>query len=121
MLASIQRRDAAATKTAALCSDLQVARSRLAELEAKSLHISRQNIEPASETLQLAGRTLDQKAKSVEGGPFGHEIGILEGQVKSSHQRWRVMKGAASAIVAGSGIEWARDKRLKDLVLDPPD
>ena len=121
MLASIQQRDATATKTAASCSDLHVARSRLAELEVKSLHVSHQNIKLASEVLQLAGRTPEHKARSVEGGPFGHEIGILEGQVKSSHQRWRVMKGAASAIVAGGGIEWARDERLKDLVLDPPD
>ena len=100
---------------------MHVARSRLAELEVKNLHTSQQNIKSASETLQLAGRTPDQRARSVEGGQFGHEIGILEGQVKSSHQRWRIMKGAASAIVAGSGIEWARDERLRDLVLDPPD
>ena len=121
MSASIQQRDAAATKTAVLCSDLHVARSRLAELEVKSLQVSHQNVKPAAEVLRLAGRTPERTARSVEAGPFGHEIGMLEGQVKSSHQRWRVMKGAASAIVAGGGIEWARDERLKDLVLDPPD
>lgn len=54
-------------------------------------------------------------------GQLEGEIATLEHQVRASRQRWRVMKGAASAIVAGSGIEWVRDERLRDLVLDPPD
>nr|5Z08_D Chain D, Cenp-H [Thermothielavioides terrestris NRRL 8126] len=44
-----------------------------------------------------------------------------EAEMKSNRRRWRIMKGAASAIVAGSGIDWVRDERLRDLVLDLPD
>lgn len=121
MLPIINQRDAAAIRTAAVCSELQAARSRLADVEIEGLRVSHQNIKLASETLQLAGKTLDREPKSAEGGRFAREMATLEGQVKSSHQRWKIMKGAASAIVAGSGIEWARDERLRDLVLDPPD
>jgi hypothetical protein len=121
LLPSINQRDAAATHTAALCSELQTARSRLADVEIESLRVSQRNIKLASEALQLAGQTPDQKPNSAEGGRFGTEMTILEGQVKSSHHRWKIMKGAASAIVAGSGIEWVRDERLRDLVLDPLD
>ncbi len=121
MLSNIQLRDAASSRAAAVCSDLRVARSLLAELQVESLRASHQNTKLASEALQLAGRTPEQKPQGLGGGRFGREIATLEDQVRSSHQRWKVMKGAASGIVAGSGIEWVRDKRLRDLVLDPPD
>jgi hypothetical protein len=100
---------------------LQAAKGRLAELEVECLAASYRNIELASEALQLAGKTNDQKPTSFTGGRFEREIASLEGQMKSSRHRWRVMKGAASAIVAGSSVDWARDARLRNLVLDPPD
>jgi F0F1-type ATP synthase assembly protein I len=43
----------------------------------------------------------------------------LEADVKASKQRWRVMKGVASGIIVGSGIDWVHDDELQDVVLDP--
>jgi hypothetical protein len=85
------------------------------------LQASQQNIKLASEALRLAEKNHSQNQQHVQGGRFGRDTATLEGQVKSGRHRWRVIKGAASAIVAGSGIEWARDERLRNLVLDPPD
>lgn len=118
---NIEQRDITAIQAAATCSDLQTARRRLAQLEVEGLSASQRNLKLASEALQLAGRTHGQKPKSAAGRQFKDEIADLEGQVESSRRKWRVMKGAASAIVAGSGIEWVRDERLRGLVLDPPD
>ena len=121
LLPNIEQRDAAAIKAATMCADLQAATGRLAELTVESLAVGHRNIELASEALQLAGKTHDQKPKSFTGRRFEREITSLEGQVKSSRHRWRVMKGAASATVAGSSVDWVRDERLRGLVLDPPD
>lgn len=49
------------------------------------------------------------------------EVSRLEDEVRTSRQRWRVVKGVASAVVAGSGVDWARDDVLCDIVLDPVD
>ncbi|KAH6854368.1 centromere protein H (CENP-H)-domain-containing protein [Chaetomium sp. MPI-CAGE-AT-0009] len=121
LLPTIQRRDVAAVKAAAICADLQTARGSLANLEVESLRVSQRNTELATEALQLAERIHDQNPESVGSGPFKGDIGILESKADLSRRRWKVMKGAASAIVAGSGIDWVRDERLRDLVLDPPD
>lgn len=43
----------------------------------------------------------------------------LEGRLAASEQKWRVIKGTASAVVAGSGVDWARNPELRDVVLDP--
>ncbi|KAK4155356.1 centromere protein H (CENP-H)-domain-containing protein [Chaetomidium leptoderma] len=121
LLPNIEQRDVAAIKTATMCRDLQTARGRLATLEVNNLDASRQNVKLASDVLQLARETQEQNPDVIEGGRFGNEIAVLEGQVKSSRHRWRVMKGATSAIVAASGVEWVRDERLREMVLDPLD
>ena len=112
----IKQRDAVAARATNKCSDLQAARRRLAELEIESLRVGQQNIHLASEVLQLSGRT---SPEALGGGKLANEITVLEGQVKAARHKWKVMKGTASAIVAGSGVEWARDERLRDMVLDP--
>lgn len=116
-----EQRDAAAAKAAAMCAGLQAARDRLAALEVESLRVSYRNIKLASEALQLAGEAREHGPETIQAGQFRSEVAALEDQVKTSLQRWRVMKGVASAIVAGSGVDWVRDERLRDLVLDPPD
>ncbi|KAK4105956.1 hypothetical protein N658DRAFT_554962 [Parathielavia hyrcaniae] len=121
LLPVIEQRDVVAIKAATLCSELQAARHRLAELEVECLRTSQQNMKLASETLLLAGRANSQKPQNVQGGRLVRDITTLEDQLKSSRQRWRVVKGAASAIVAGSGVEWVREERLRNMVLDPPD
>lgn len=47
------------------------------------------------------------------------EMERLEGNVRLSKQRWRVIKGVAAGVVAGSGVDWAGDDELCDIVLDP--
>jgi hypothetical protein len=101
--------------------ELRAERDQLAELEAETLLLGCQNTKLASEVLDLTGNTPDQETQILGGGRFGKEIARLESQVKSSRHRWRVVKGLASASVAGSGMEWTRDERLRDLVLDLQD
>jgi hypothetical protein len=120
-LPSIEQRDVVAIKAATSCSELQAARDQLTELEVECLQASQQNIKLASETLLLAEKSNGQKQQHVQGGRLGRDMATLGDQVRSGRHRWRVIKGAASAIVAGSGIEWVRDERLRNLVLDPPD
>jgi hypothetical protein len=92
----------------------------LTDVESRSLRLSRENVALAERLLNLAKQT-DQGKTEVLAGDSEHasEIAGLEAGVKASRQRWRVLKGTASAIVAGSGVDWARDAELRDVVLDP--
>ncbi|KAL2263856.1 hypothetical protein VTK26DRAFT_4765 [Humicola hyalothermophila] len=116
----IEQRDAAAVGTTKKCTDLQAARRHLAELEVESLRASQENIRLASEVLQLSGKTRQQGTEAFGSDQVSAEMRALEDQVKAARHKWRVIKGAASAIVAGSGVEWARDERLRAMVLEPP-
>ncbi|KAJ9271794.1 hypothetical protein DTO212C5_2219 [Paecilomyces variotii] len=45
----------------------------------------------------------------------------LEAGHKKSRARWETIKGIASAVVVASGVDWARDDALRELVLDESD
>jgi hypothetical protein len=40
---------------------------------------------------------------------------------RKTRAQWDNMKGVISAVIVGSGIDWARDDKLRDLVLDDLD
>lgn len=42
----------------------------------------------------------------------------LRNEATTARQRWRIMKSVVAAVVAGSGVDWAQDDTLRDLVLD---
>lgn len=121
LLPIIQERDRAAAKAANIYSELQTARGRLATLEVECLKASHRNTELAADVLQLARENCEQSFESIQSGHIGSGVADLESQVKASRRRWRIIKGVTSAIVAGSGVDWVRVQRLRELVLDPLD
>ena len=75
-------------------------------------------------TTTLLGLTEQLKAQSID------DIGDLEvrrhleglhDDIKEAKRRWRIMKSLVSAVIAGSGVDWAHDDSLRDLVLDDED
>ncbi|KAI0433468.1 centromere protein H (CENP-H)-domain-containing protein [Xylaria sp. FL1042] len=120
LLPLITDRDTTSSTLASQNTELQSLLSDLADVESRSLRLSRENVVLAQRLLDLAKETEHGKADLVSGNSeYAAEIAALEAEVKSSRQRWRVLKGTASAIVAGSGVDWAGDAELRDIVLDP--
>ncbi|KAI0852840.1 centromere protein H (CENP-H)-domain-containing protein [Daldinia vernicosa] len=120
LLPILEQRDQSSSALAQQSSELRTLLDEITEVESQSLRLGRENVELASKLLELAEQTNRNKAEAVNMHPEqAAEITSLEGQVKLSRQRWRVLKGTASAVVAGSGVDWSRDSELRDIVLDP--
>ncbi|KAI0595031.1 centromere protein H (CENP-H)-domain-containing protein [Biscogniauxia sp. FL1348] len=116
LLPLLTDRDAASGTLAQQAAEQRGALDALAATAGASLRLGRENAALASQLLGLAGRLR-------EGRDYHHyrrhpEVAALEAEVRRSRQRWRVLKGTASAVVAGSGVDWARDPELRDMVLD---
>ncbi|KAI1170756.1 centromere protein H (CENP-H)-domain-containing protein [Nemania sp. FL0916] len=122
LLPLLTDRDAGASTLALQTTEYHSLLSDLTDVEARSIRLGRENVALAERLLDLAKQT-DQGRAEVLSGDSEHadEIARLEAEVKGSRQRWRVLKGTASAIVAGSGVDWARNAELRDMVLDPED
>lgn len=122
LLHVLEQRDASAMTLANQSTELEKLRDELIQVESRRMRLSRENVGLASEMLRLAERSNHPSSETdpaAAGDHRGAEIARLGTQVRASRRRWRIVKGTASAIVAGSGVDWARDPELTDIVLDP--
>ncbi|ETS86914.1 hypothetical protein PFICI_00742 [Pestalotiopsis fici W106-1] len=121
LLGVLAKRDSASIALADQTTSTKQINEEIMDVRSRTLQLSRQNVDLASQVLSLAGEAEERKAAAVEDTEQAEEIAQLEQEVKASRQRWRVMKATASAIVAGSGVDWAADEQLKSIVLDEDD
>jgi hypothetical protein len=81
---------------------------------------ARKNTELAAEMIALTEESESRK-DDIRDPALRAQLQEAEAALKASRQRWRIIKGTVSAVVAGSGVDWARDAALRELVLDSDD
>jgi F420-0:gamma-glutamyl ligase len=118
LLPLIQERDALSVSLAETSAKLLSTTERLTVVEAEHIIAARKNAELAATMVALADEANTQKKEDVTDPEAREQIDELERSLKVSRQRWRIMKGTVSAVVAGSGIDWSRDPELRELVLE---
>lgn len=111
-----------ATRAAKQASDLDQVTAQSVRVQVELQAVTKKNILLASNVLQLAEANQTRlRVEDVESTQLKQEMTEAEKDLVISRQRWKAIKGVTSAVVAGSGVDWARDTRLRDMVLDPPD
>ncbi|KAH7181003.1 centromere protein H (CENP-H)-domain-containing protein [Fusarium sp. MPI-SDFR-AT-0072] len=118
LLPYIERRDDTSILVATQAAETNKVLSMLTNVQSNTLRKSRENVTSAAELLELAEQ-VKRKKRVPPNSKMMQEQEELEADVKASKQRWRVMKGVASGIIVGSGIDWVHDDELQDVVLDP--
>ncbi|KAH7026668.1 centromere protein H (CENP-H)-domain-containing protein [Microdochium trichocladiopsis] len=111
-------RDKTSTAFAKQSTTLREILDSATAVEIQFATVSRENVTLAAQVLELAAEAAKNKSQPVTDPAQAAEIAELEVRMKASRQRFRVAKGTASAIVAGSGVDWARDPELRSIVLD---
>jgi hypothetical protein len=79
---------------------------------------ARKNAELATTMLALAEEADTKRKEDIDDPKARQQLDELEVKMKTGRQRWRIMKETASATIAGSGIDWARDPKLLEIILD---
>lgn len=90
----------------------------LTKVESENIIIARKNTKLAETMLALAEEANTQRKEDIEDPDVRQQLDDLEVAMKASRQKWRIMKGTASATIAGSGVDWAGDPKLLEIVLD---
>ncbi|OAA67573.1 Centromere protein Cenp-H [Cordyceps fumosorosea ARSEF 2679] len=114
LLPYIVKRDDAAVEVARAAAQAQATRDALTDVQVETLRACRRNVTLTSRLFELAGQLEERRAVDWHGG----EEAL---RVREEKRKWRAVKGAASGIVAGSGVDWASDEALREMVLDPED
>ncbi|KAG0649932.1 hypothetical protein D0Z07_3957 [Hyphodiscus hymeniophilus] len=118
LLPLIQKRDTLSISLSELSSKVQSAQKDLETVELENIAITKKNVELSAKMLALAEEAAVQRKEDISDPKTRQQLDELEAEMRISRQRFRVMKATAIAIIAGSGIDWARDPELLEIVLD---
>lgn len=79
---------------------------------------NRKNKELSQTMLALAEEMKVQSVKDIEDPKLRDQVSVVEKELNESRRRMKTLKGILSAMIVGSGINWAADHELTGLVLD---
>ncbi|CRG85989.1 hypothetical protein PISL3812_02992 [Talaromyces islandicus] len=92
----------------------------LSDAEVDHIRTTKHNQELARQLLELTAQESSWRDTLVDQS-LQSQIAEAERQHKAARVKWDTMKNIASAVIAGSGVDWARDDQLRALVLDELD
>merc|ERR1712000_151084 len=119
LLPYIQNRDSTSLRVATSTSSVAKLRSQSTDTQTEALGIAKENVALAGEVMELVGRVSEKKRAYQDDESTMARLRKLEDEMKGSRRRWRIMKGITSGVITGSGVDWGRDEKLIELVLDP--
>lgn len=93
---------------------------QLSNLEVENRQIHERNRELVRQLLDLTGPDGSWRDQ-LEDQDLIAQMNALDADQQKSQARWDSMKSIASAVVVGSGLNWAEDEKLSALVLDEAD
>lgn len=120
LLRLVNRRDVLALAHENLASAHDLISRQLSDVEVENLQINKENQELVRELLELT-RQDDSWRERLQDATLASQLDELEADLKKRKAQWEVMKNVASAMVVGSGLNWADDEKLQALVLDERD
>ncbi|KAJ5481795.1 hypothetical protein N7475_000607 [Penicillium sp. IBT 31633x] len=120
LLCLVNRRDVLALTHENLSGAHDLVIRQLSDLGVKNLQINRENQELVRQLLELTKQNSSWREK-LDDPELMSQLEGLETDLKAHKAQWETMKSIASAVVVGSGLNWADDDMLRGLVLDESD
>lgn len=121
LLPLLLERDVVTMLHATVTSKLQSVHSRTADLEQENIEMIVQNKALAQRMLALVNDVKAEKIEEVTDARMRAQLEQLEEECVRARREWRVMKSVVAGIVAGSGVRWAEDPKLLEVVMDDED
>ncbi|KAH8808347.1 centromere protein H (CENP-H)-domain-containing protein [Xylogone sp. PMI_703] len=118
LLPLIEKRDEVSLKLTRLSTEVKSAQEELIKVQSQNVLAGKRNVELSTTMLDLSEKVKSQSKEDIQDPKIRRQLDQLEAAMKESRQKWRIMKGTAGATIVGSGINWAQDPELLDIVLD---
>ncbi|KAJ5167969.1 uncharacterized protein N7482_003563 [Penicillium canariense] len=120
LLRLVNRRDVLALAQENLASARELVLKQLSDAEVENLQLNRENQELVRELLELTKQDSSWRER-LQDADLASQLDRLDAELKRNRAKWEIMKNIASAMVVGSGLDWANDDTLRGLVLDESD
>lgn len=120
LLPLVNRRDVLSLVYENLANTRTATVEALSNAEVENLRLMEQNKELASELFELTAQETSWRDR-VDDEAVIAQMEDIEQEYKKTRAQRDTIKSVISALVVGSGVDWARDDRLRNLVLDELD
>jgi Centromere protein H (CENP-H) len=117
LLPLINRRDLLALIHENLATAHAATLAALSTTEVENRRVTQTNQDLARTLLGLTRQNSSWKDE-VTDAELKAQLRELEADRRRSQAKWDTIKGIVSAAIVSSGVDWARDDRLRELVLD---
>ena len=114
----VDQRDILSLASANLAAGVSATANALTAARTQNMVAMRQNRELAARVLALAAKTKTGGAESIEDLEVRVRLQELKDETRASRRQYRIIKSVVGAVVAASGVDWAEDEELRELVLD---
>lgn len=113
----VNRRDILTLIHENLSSSLASTLDSLSSAEIENIRATKKNQELVQ---KLLGLTKDMKLQmdDITDPKLKSQLKTLENDIRTRRASWRTMKGIVSAAIVASGVDWARNEELRELVKD---
>ncbi|KAF1978343.1 hypothetical protein BU23DRAFT_449638 [Bimuria novae-zelandiae CBS 107.79] len=118
MLPLITENDAVSMLHGLLASRLSSTTRALSTAEQATIAANKDNRELSGAVVDLAEKLKAQSINDIGDPSLHQQVERADKKVKQSRQRAKILKGILSAMIVGSGINWAADEELRELVMD---
>lgn len=120
LLPLINRRDVLSLVQENLANTRAGTLEALSNAEVENIRMVEKNRTLASQLLELTAQEESWRDR-VDDEVLKAQIEEVENEYKKTRAQRDTLKNVISAMVVGSGVDWARDEKLRDLVLDELD
>jgi hypothetical protein len=117
LLPLLLRRDELAIKHTNLSASLASTISTLKATESQNMIAMHENQALTAELLSMAAEMKSVKTEDIQDSKLREQVRKLEEDVRRQKTRWRIIKNVLSAVIVGSGLDWAGNEELRAVVL----
>lgn len=114
----VNRRDALSITHTNVSNNMSQTLSALTTAEVENIKIHKHNAEQARILLDRIAESRAQLNTDMQDPKIQSQIEKLRQEVRNNRLKMRLIKGVVSATIAGSGVDWAHNEELRDLVMD---
>ena len=114
----LDRRDILEIASTNLACSLESTMNKTIHVAAERSEANNKNRELTAALLELTDRIKEGKDAAMAQPELSVQLHNARQEAETAKDQWKIMKGVVSAVIAGSGVDWARDDSLLELVLD---
>ena len=114
----VDQRDVLSLVMSNLAAGVDSIATALTATRVEGLKAAQENRKLAARVLEVASKTRPEGVEGVEDEEEKAKLRELQEKTRVTRRQYRIVKSVVSAMVAASGVNWAENDELQELVLD---